>query len=45
MSGSATIVSATGNPDYKIELETKVNELLTFIMQDLVYVFIIVATT
>lgn len=29
-----TIVSAIGNPDYKIELETKVNELLTFIMQD-----------
>ena len=29
-----TIVSATGNPDYKIELEKKVNELLTFIMQD-----------
>ncbi len=30
-----TIVSAMGNPDYKTELETKVNELLTSMMQTL----------
>ena len=29
-----TIVSATGNPDHKIALETKVNELLTSIRHD-----------
>ena len=30
-----TIVSTTANPDYKIELETKLNELLTSMMQTL----------